>query len=358
MSGTITQFIPYGEVHGRNILTTTALDLFAGHGWGVAMEKIGVKEHSVDIMPEVRETRFANGMADLVYENVWDVHHADVLEFNTLIASPPCQGFSMAGSGTGRKALNDVVGLIHAKAYKSVDSLREQGEILGDERTALVLAPLHYIEKYNPEYIALEQVPSVQPVWNVYADVLAEQGYHVWTGVLQSEQYGVPQTRKRSILLARKSSAIGVPVPTNSAYNNQNPYALDAGMPSWVSIKDALGEIKIEATGKTATHFKLGKQKNQAIRAVDTPSMTLAFGNDYMSPRWASTYQDALDWSFKPEQKLTDRLERLSVEQAAVLQSYPAGFTFGGNKFHQFKQIANSVPPAMAELILRHLWEA
>lgn len=340
-----------------NTLSNIALDLFSGHGWGVALEKLKVNEYSVDIMPEVRETRALNNMKDIVYEDVWDVENAENIDFNTLIASPPCQSFSLAGNGSGRQALNNVMGLIHDKSYEDIGSLRKAGEVLGDDRTALVLAPLHYIWKYRPSYITLEQVPTVQPLWDVYSDVLISWGYHVWTGVLQSEQFGVAQTRKRAILMARKSSPISAPVPTNSSYNTQNPYALDAGLKSWVSINDVLGDVVIGSTGKNAEYFKLGKQKNQAIRKLDTPSMTLAFGNDYMSPRWASTYQDALDWSFRPAQELTDRLERLTVEQAAQLQSYPAGFTFGGSKLYQYKQIANSVPPAMALEILKHLWE-
>lgn len=340
-----------------HVLSIITLDLFSGHGWGVAMEKMGVKEHSVDIMREVRETRRLNNMSDLVYENVWDVANAEGIDFNTLIASPPCQSFSLAGNGSGRQALNNVMGLLHDKSYENIGTLRKAGEVLGDDRTALVLAPMHYIWKFRPEYITLEQVPTVQALWDVYADVLISWGYHVWTGILQSEQFGVAQTRKRAILMARKSSPISAPVPTNSSYNTQNPYALDAGLDSWVSIKDVLGDVTIASTGETAQYFKLGKQKNQAIRKVDTPSMTLAFGNDYMSPRWAATHQDALDWSFRPAQELMDRLERLTVEQAARLQSYPAGFKFGGSKLLQYKQIANSVPPAMAREILKHLWE-
>lgn len=350
-------YLRYSSFMEGQTLDNIALDLFSGHGWGVAMEKLRVKEYSVDIMPEVRQTRSLNNMGDIVYENVWDVHNADDMDFNTLIASPPCQSFSLAGSGSGRQALNNVMGLIHDKSYEDIHVLRKAGEILGDDRTALVLAPMHYIWKYRPSYITLEQVPTVQPLWDVYSDVLISWGYHVWTGVLQSEQFGVAQTRKRAILMARKSAPISAPVPTNSSYNTQNPYALDAGLDSWVSIKDVLGDVVISSTGSTAEYFKLGKQKNQAIRKVDTPSMTLAFGNDYMSPRWASTYQDAVDWSFRPAQELSDRLERLTVEQAAQLQSYPEGFTFGGSKLLQYKQIANSVPPAMAREILKHLWE-
>lgn len=338
-------------------LTHIALDLFSGHGWGVALDKLGIREYSVDIMPEVRETRALNGMKDLTYEDVWDYGSSVNLIFDTLIASPPCQGFSLTGSGHGRKALNDVLGLIHSRDYEDIEGLRQKGVDMGDERTALVLAPLHYIHHRRPEYIALEQVPSVQPVWEAYAEVLKSWGYHVWTGVLKSEQYGVAQTRKRAILLARKSSPITVPPASNSSYNVTDPYSLEPGLPSWVSIHDALGDIVIEKTGKTAKYFKISKQVNQAIRAVDTPAPTMAFGNDYMSPRWASTYEDAKAWSFRPSPELSNKVQGFTQAQAALLQSYPAGFVFSGNKQTQFKQIANSVPPMMAEKILRHLWD-
>ena len=268
-----------------------------------------------------------------------------------------CQSYSASGNGHGRKALNDVIQLIHDGDYRDIDGLRQKGQDMGDERTALVLAPLHYIDKKRPDYIALEQVIAVQPVWEVYAEVLRSWGYHVWTGILKSEQYGVAQTRKRSILLARKSSPIDMPIPSHSAYNTTNPYSLDPGVPSWVSIHDVLGDIMIEKTGELAKYFKMSKQANQAIRAIDTPAPTMAFGNDYMSPRWASTFEDAKAWGHRPAKELSDRLQSFTQEQAGLLQSYPAGFVFSGNKFSQYKQIANSVPPLMAEKILRHLWE-
>lgn len=338
-------------------MTHIALDLFSGHGWGVAMEKLGVHEYSVDIMPEVHETRALNGMKAVTYEDVWDYNSSIKLVFDTLIASPPCQSYSASGNGHGRKALNDVIQLIRNGDYQDIDGLRQKGQDMGDERTALVLAPLHYIDKRRPEYIALEQVIAVQPVWEVYAEVLRGWGYHVWTGILKSEQYGVGQTRKRSILLARKSSPIDMPTPSHSAYNTTNPYSLDPGVPSWVSIHDVLGDIRIEKTGELAKFFKMSKQANQAIRAIDTPAPTMAFGNDYMSPRWASTFEDAKAWGHRPAKELSDRLQSFTQEQAGLLQSYPAGFVFSGNKFSQYKQIANSVPPLMAEKILRHLWD-
>lgn len=49
--------------------------------------------------------------------------------------------------------------------------------------------------------------------------------------------------------------------------------------------------------------------------------------------------------------------ERVTVEEAAALQSYPAGFTFAGTKTKQFLQIGNAVPPLLAEAILQAVTE-
>lgn len=44
---------------------------------------------------------------------------------------------------------------------------------------------------------------------------------------------------------------------------------------------------------------------------------------------------------------------RVTVAEAAALQSYPPGFTFAGTKTKQFLQVGNAVPPLLAEAILR-----
>ena len=50
---------------------TIALDLFAGHGWGVACRELGIEEYGVEIMPEACAVREANGMRT-IYNDVWD----------------------------------------------------------------------------------------------------------------------------------------------------------------------------------------------------------------------------------------------------------------------------------------------
>jgi DNA (cytosine-5)-methyltransferase 1 len=220
------------------------LDLFAGTGVGTAIKKLGADEYGVEIMPEAIATRTANGM-QTVFNDVWDAHLAEELvrDWNdwTLWASPPCQAFSLAGNGAGRKALDDVLGIIHRKQYVDMGELREQSALLGDARIGLVLSPLHYAHRFRPTYIALEQVPPVLPVWEAMAVELRELGYSVWTGLLHAEQFGVPQTRKRAILMARRDGVdVTPPVPTHSKYYTRDPDRLDEGVEKWVSMAEAL----------------------------------------------------------------------------------------------------------------------
>lgn len=223
----------------------TALDLFAGTGWGVACQQLGIDEVGVEIMPEARATREANGMKNWL-SDVWDVLEnapEDSPEFQSdiLIASPPCQTFSLAGGGAGRRALDEVISLIDSGAYLNPAELRNFGE-LHDPRTALVLTPLTYIARHVPTYVALEQVPQVRPVWERYAEELRKWGYSVAVDTLHAEQYGVPQTRKRAILIARCDGLeVKMPEPTHSRYHTRSPEKLDLGVLRWVSMAEALG---------------------------------------------------------------------------------------------------------------------
>jgi DNA (cytosine-5)-methyltransferase 1 len=222
------------------------VDLFSGTGVGVAVKQLGAKELGVENMKEAIATREANGM-ETIYNDVWDAHLlapivATLAVGWTLWGSPPCQTFSMAGNGAGRKALNDVLGIIHRKQYLDMDVLREQAALLGDERIGLVLSPLHYAIRFRPTYIVLEKVPPVLPVWEAMAVELREAGYSVWTGLLHAEQFGVPQTRKRAILMARRDGIeVAPPVPTHSKYYPRDKTRLDPGVKKWISMEEALG---------------------------------------------------------------------------------------------------------------------
>lgn len=295
-------------------MTHTVLDLFAGTGVGVAIKNLGATELGVEIMPEAVATREANGMTT-IYNDVWDAHLAEDIDFDTLWASPPCQTFSLAGNGAGRRALNDVLGIIERKQYIDMEELREQSALLGDERIGLVLSPLHYAYRFRPTYIAFEQVPPVLPVWQAMAEELRALGYSVWVGLLHAEQYGVPQTRKRAILMARADGVEAAPpVPTHSKFYNREPNKLDHGVQKWVSMAEALG----------------WGMKRRPYPTVSTGASTAGGGTDPAalggSGARKTVYNErTTDGAWEPadDADKDGGILRLTADEAAALQSYP-----------------------------------
>lgn len=143
---------------------TKMLDLFAGTGVGVAAKRLGIEEHGVEIMPEAVATRAANGMTT-IYNDVWDIHLLpENSDYDILWGSPPCQTFSTAGSGSGSRGLQTVLAAVREGSWQTIAQLRELAAEVGDARTALVLAPLHYVFRLAPRVVVLEQVPAVPPL--------------------------------------------------------------------------------------------------------------------------------------------------------------------------------------------------
>lgn len=149
-------------------------DLFSGAGgWCLAATNLGIHARGVELMKEARATRDAAGLTT-IHDDVW-TFRPDGKAVGK-IDSPPCQTFSAAGKGAGRKALDDVLRGIRDRYYTDLDHLRFLGLEVGDERTSLVLTPLHFATQYEYEWLAWEQVPTVLPVWEACAEVLRGQG--------------------------------------------------------------------------------------------------------------------------------------------------------------------------------------
>lgn len=230
-------------------------DLFAGPGgWDVAADALGWVGVGFELDGPACETRRANGHHTIqldVRECGPDALTREGANWplgatTVLIGSPPCPTFSAAGKGEGRKLL-PVLSEVAWEMAQGEPLARFRGTLGDDPRTELVLEPLRWaleaIELVQPyDFIALEQVPSVLPLWEVYAEVLRNETYSVAVGNLQAEQYGVPQTRKRAVLLARRDGVEArLPTPTHSRFHVRDRARLDPGVLPWVSMEQALG---------------------------------------------------------------------------------------------------------------------
>lgn len=352
-----------------------------------------------------------------------------------LIMSPPCPTFSTAGDGAGKVDLANVLRLIADYAAG-----REPGDYAWeDARSALTAQPMRYAAVLRPRWIALEQVPPVLPIWQYLADRLRGLGYRVWCGVLSSEEYGVPQTRKRAILVASLDGPVGPPAPTHQAYVSgrdlqSEPDLFGDLLPPPVSMAQALGwdtdtvvrsnygtggdsslrgerlgsEPAATVTGKVNRNLVMrnSNQERAAERSLDEPAGTIfcsRIGNlqwrigtgnnsrqaggtttpyerdmDAPAPtltgnvsRWQA---NAVDWVHdrpsttvcgdarigRPGHKDREGGEaqfaqdsvRVSVQEAGILQSFPADYPWQGNKTEQYRQVGDAVPPLLAKAIL------
>jgi DNA (cytosine-5)-methyltransferase 1 len=238
--------------------TDLVIDLFAGPGgWDEGARLVGVPGRIIGL--ELDENACATALAAGHDRYRCDLTMVPVDRFGPfrgLIGSPPCPPFSNAGKGLGK--------LDRPRILAHVERIRQAGRWLhysregwNDPASPLTLEPLRWALEGAPEWIALEQVPAVLPLWEAFAVVLREHGWHVATGKLSSERYGVPQTRQRAFLAARRCvfddagvahltvgacpNAVWLPEPTHQGYTKRKPFDPDSLLPRWVSMAEALG---------------------------------------------------------------------------------------------------------------------
>ncbi|MGD3109296.1 DNA cytosine methyltransferase [Streptomyces sp. YGL11-2] len=220
------------------------LDLFAGPGgWSHALAVLGVRDIGLEWDEWACKTRAAQGQltirADVAMYPVWPF----LGKTTGLIASPPCQAWSMAGKRLG---LLDQP-LVHQAVADLATGRDTREQLLADcrdERSLLAAEPMRYLHALNqhgqPEWVAMEEVPDVLPLWRQYAAILRSWGFSVWTGILNAADYGVPQTRRRAILLASRTRTAEPPQPTH-AKAAELESLFGPGRAQWVSMAEALG---------------------------------------------------------------------------------------------------------------------
>ncbi|HTU85118.1 MAG TPA: DNA cytosine methyltransferase [Solirubrobacteraceae bacterium] len=386
------------------------IDLFAGAGgWDEGLRRLGYEAVGIDVDKWACETAQAAGHERLVA----DVAALDPREFGPvwgLIASPPCQAWSVAGRGLGREDKPQVIACVHELTAGS-DTRAERLAACSDPRSLLTVEPLRWTLALRPRWVAFEQVPPVLGLWTLFAALLSTVGYETAVGVLPAEQYGVPQTRTRAFLIASLDGPVQLPAPTHRSYDPHRPDRVRDGeerLEPWVSMAAALG-WSCPAVTYTNSQTHYGTRPRGLARSTDSPARTLDrscrnwtiepasgaggcrldSGQRHTAVRPARRRAPRLtvsglakchahwvcerpattvlgDPRVQPPghkhnrhdppgrypQRRGEHAVRITVQQAAVLQGFRPDYPWQGSQTEQFTQIGNAVCPPLARAVL------
>jgi len=336
------------------------IDLFCGAGgmsYGFVNEQFsGAFEcvAAVDNDKAAVETHAANipGPAFTGDIDSW-VHDHDVPLADVVIGGPPCQGFSLLNkkrSGDERRALWE--------PYLEVVRLSKASIFVMEN-----VAELHR----SPELLEIK----------ARADQL---GFSTMQTVLNTADYGVPQTRRRTIVLGWKrdrfaSAPLFPPLATHAAPERRSH------LPRWLTVRDNIAdfpvpiETEIEGEGALAIHVKRNPTAKSLARyrvvppggnrfdlQRNAPELTPACwirktsgGTDLFGRLWWDRPSVTIRTEFyKPEKGRYLHPEQhrpITLREAARLMGFPDHFEFKGTKVEIARQIGNAVPPAFAHAL-------
>ncbi|MFI6061662.1 DNA cytosine methyltransferase [Streptomyces sp. NPDC051286] len=360
------------------------VDLFAGPGGldiaATIMQHEGVESIGVEWDSATRRTRAAAGLLTTEVKDVAALGPCDpsVVEATVLTGGPPCQSFSVAGSRKGHKALDDVLRLATRLAdhedAASFDAawkeVKAETDLMSDERTGFVLQPLRWImeaklKRGRPyEVVVLEQVPTVLPVWKHYAEILRRTGYAADAHVLHSEDFGVPQTRRRAVLIAQydpgnERRKVRFPEATHQRYRKgaerltakddhrdgslfPTPHG-DGEIKPWVSMGDALAATRPYEFVMVSNYGSGGDPKKRGRRNSVDPAPTI-------TGKVRRNRLFLLKEGESGAKEVGEELDRLTFPEAGLLQSFPVAYPWRSTDVAQ--QIGNAIPPRLSLHIL------
>lgn len=268
-----------------------------------------------------------------------DVRDYEPSNFETatvLAGGPPCQTYTVAGTGAGRRALEQVLRFV--KRMAAGEDVKASLAELDDVRTGLVLEPLRWaleaVQDNRPyDAIVLEQVPAVLPVWNAVREALEGVGYKADCGILHTEMFGVPQTRRRAILIARRDRRPSLPAPTHRRYRKGVPSTEgDPQLLPWETMGRA---VKRDSPYVVISNYGTGGDpKARGRRTSDEPAATVT---GKISRNRLVSHDET-------------ELARFRVAEAGRLQTFPIDYPWAGKDISQ--QIGNAIPPRLAAHVL------
>ncbi|MDD4382539.1 MAG: DNA cytosine methyltransferase [Candidatus Shapirobacteria bacterium] len=344
------------------------IDLFSGCGGSA----LGFKNMGFDIRVAVDNNEIAGKSFEanfkdckVIKESICDVDGKYLMKAGNLskkdkivlIACPPCQGFSNARRNSQRR---------------------------NDPRNKLIFEVVKIIKQVKPVAFVMENVPGLAKGIgkNILEDVLGdikEMGYKLKYDVIDTADYGVPQHRRRVVIIGIK----GKKEPVFLSQTHADPAKKESTLKVWMTVKNTIGDLpKIEA-GETYNYDKLHRSASLAEinlqRIKNTPQNggdrtswpekliltchknTTGHKDVYGRMRWdapSPTMTGGCGMITKGRFGHPEQDRAISLREAARLQTFPDDFIFIGNFGDIAKQIGNAVPPRLGELTAKAILES
>lgn len=286
-------------------LNKTVVDLFAGcGGLSLGFEANGFKTIGYEMDENASKTYNTNLLGECITGKL--TPDSTYPKADIVIGGPPCQPFSVGGKQLGLK----------------------------DSRDGFPIF-LSAVRQLNPEVCMFENVRGMlyKNKWYLkeVIDELESSGYNIDYALLNAVNFEVPQNRERIIVIGSKQK-LKLPNPIRKT----------------ITAGDALGKLAFEFNEDSkfftesmdryvANYEKASKCKTPRDLHLDRPARTLTCRN------LAGATGDM------HRVKLKDgRRRRITVREAARLQSFPDWYTFQGTETNQYNQIGNAVAPNFA----------
>jgi DNA (cytosine-5)-methyltransferase 1 len=253
-----------------------------------------------------------------------------------------------------------------------------------DARASLVLESLRFIRAFHPLFLFFENVPGIKDtaILSGLLDALRESGYRmVEPTVIDAVNYGVPQFRKRCLVLGtRLDRNLSIPEATHAP-----PHAAARlGREAWRTVKDAFAGLQDVHAGETSETDPLHRARKHTTLSLERLRAIPHNGGGrgdipvHLRPNCHRKggnvgYRDVygrMDFN-RPSNTLTTgctnftrgrfahpTLDRsITLREAARLQTFPDSYQFYGGYEQISAQIGNAVPVKLAEAFARYFYE-
>lgn len=240
---------------------------------------------------------------------------------------------------------------------------------------ATLLAHLgRLVTEARPSYVLVENVPGIARVpgfstFRRFLKTLSESAYHYTYQILDAKHYGVPQTRRRLVLLASRDVVPSLPKATHG------PRGICVR-----TVRDAIGHFPAIEAGGSSDHppnhtaarimeWNLERLRNTPVNGGDRRSWPDRLILDcHRKTRGYTDVYGRMAWE-RPAPTLTGKCNSISngryghpeqdraisLREAAAIQTFPDDYMFHGLNGQIAGQIGNAVPVAFAEALGRHI---